>query len=730
MALPAKKNKKIVSKRKSNKKNVGFLSRVSKMQYRWQRASSASRALVFVALFTVVGTSVLLYSKAADLSGGVPNKANQLVLNYEIGMLHSYKENDFNTSMPQALMLYGDGRLLCGDTSHVKNDPTAPPSYTERRLSRSEVKSIVSEVKDRGFNKAANKDRSNDQYIQPSSTGEHVRLNTTKGSRIASIYPNESSLELTAIIELLKGECAKAAAPYEADEVNVEAIKLSDAAKAGVTEALPADLVPTDAAPDQIKNRKLGGQQARQARQTIAKEVRSYRVGNDAFKVRSVPLPPAYEEPIPEEKDDRGKVSAANLQQTRWLWVVPADVGGNGNLGEITTIAQTVQDFYARSTNGKNFDIAEVKVVRGSKTAAQYMQCPADLNCQGSAALAVYFSLQPEFGRKGFSTNILYEFGLPEGCIGIGGPNTNVDSTQYISGFAATTASSCNTYDKRRNHPAHEAGHSFGLAHTCDGSLMDAHCVKAQYNSWESQWLNLSQGSLLRDRSPYFNNRPTSKPAVWRNGTWYLGDGSRTIKQFSYGNKTDGLMLMCDWNGNSTKSPGVVRNGQWHISNAVASGGAPQAIFGFGNTGDIPICGDWDGNGSETPGVVRNGQWYLRNSNTAGVADLAFGYGNGTGDMPLVGDWDGNGTDTPGIWRSGTFYLRNSNTSGAGEPFAFGNSTDRPVVGDWNGDTFDTVGVVRGNTWYLSNNNLSSIPTKTNVEFVFGNSGDRPLVWR
>ncbi len=140
----------------------------------------------------------------------------------------------------------------------------------------------------------------------------------------------------------------------------------------------------------------------------------------------------------------------------------------------------------------------------------------------------------------------------------------------------------------------------------------------------------------------------------------------------------------------------------WWISNAT-SGGFAQTVFGYGQAGDIPVCGDWDGNGTDTPGIVRGGMWYLSNTLTSPIADLSFAFGR-AGDIPVVGDWDGNGTDTPGVVRNGTWYLANAaNTGLADVSFGYGLATDIPVAGDWNNDGRDTPGVVRAGIWYVVN---------------------------
>jgi GH25 family lysozyme M1 (1,4-beta-N-acetylmuramidase) len=215
---------------------------------------------------------------------------------------------------------------------------------------------------------------------------------------------------------------------------------------------------------------------------------------------------------------------------------------------------------------------------------------------------------------------------------------------------------------------------------------------------------------------------------TWANASHHLYLRNSTTSgvadvAYPFGAPPGGRTLMCDWDGNGTDTPGVFVNGTWYITNST-SGGVADQVFGYGQPGDIPVCGDWDGNGTETPGIFRNGTWYLVNSLGQGIADVSFGYGNPT-DTPVVGDWDGNGTDTPGIFRNGIWYLVNSIGKGSADGvFAYGNPTDRPVVGDWDGNGTDTPGIFRNGMWYLVNSLGKGI---ADTSFAYGNPTDTPL---
>lgn len=230
------------------------------------------------------------------------------------------------------------------------------------------------------------------------------------------------------------------------------------------------------------------------------------------------------------------------------------------------------------------------------------------------------------------------------------------------------------------------------------------------------------------------------KAAIQRGATFYLknslngGFADASPPSFGYGNVGD-IGLMCDVNNDRTRTPTVRRNSQWtfFIRHFNSTGVANDAIA-FGNEfGDIPLCGDWDGNGSETIGVYRTAEsrFYLFNRQTVGTDPNGFAFQFGDpGDVPVVGDWDGNGTTTVGIKRGFQYFLRNSNSSGFNDvpAFFFGNTSDLPIVGDWDGNRTETIGVVRPTTmeWFLKN---AFTTGNADRSFVFGNSGDRPLVW-
>ena len=221
----------------------------------------------------------------------------------------------------------------------------------------------------------------------------------------------------------------------------------------------------------------------------------------------------------------------------------------------------------------------------------------------------------------------------------------------------------------------------------------------------------------------------TSKPALYRSGTFYLKNtlsGGPADNAFDYGGTRRGTTpLMGDWNADGKKTAGVYRSGTFYLKNS-NRGGKADSIFSYGKAGDKPVVGDWNGDGRDTVGIVRGGSFYLKNTNRGGRADIRFSYGKAD-DKPVVGDWDGDGRDSVGIVRGGSFYLKNANRGGRADIlFSYGKASDRPVVGDWDGDGKDSVGIVRDGGWYLKNANRGG---KADVKFVYSARGATPLVW-
>jgi hypothetical protein len=226
-----------------------------------------------------------------------------------------------------------------------------------------------------------------------------------------------------------------------------------------------------------------------------------------------------------------------------------------------------------------------------------------------------------------------------------------------------------------------------------------------------------------------------SKPAVFRNGTWFFRDVLASGPgqfSFQFGGPGD-VPVFGDWNHDGSKTIGVFRpsEGRWYLRNSNSPGAPDAGVFQYGIPTDIPVVGDWNDDGTDTFGVfrAREGRWYLTNHFDSGIAEGVFQYG-APDDIPVVGDWNNDGGDTLGVFRPrvGRWYLTNRLDSGVAEAvFQYGSPGDVPVAADWDGDGTDTFGVFRNGTWYITNRFDTGI---AQMNFAFGAPTDTPRAWR
>jgi len=195
---------------------------------------------------------------------------------------------------------------------------------------------------------------------------------------------------------------------------------------------------------------------------------------------------------------------------------------------------------------------------------------------------------------------------------------------------------------------------------------------------------------------------------------------------------------------------GIFRNGLWALDlngNGSWDGTPTDALYTFGQAGDIPVTGDWNGSGTTKIGYFRItggvGSFYLDwNGNgvwDGPVIDKVYTFGQ-TGDIPVTGDWTGTGTTKIGVFRItggvGMFYLDwNGNGVWDGTPtdalYTFGLAGDIPVTGDWNGSGTTKIGVFRimsgVGKWFLEMNGNGVWNYPGDSVFTFGQAGDIPV---
>jgi Bacterial Ig domain len=185
---------------------------------------------------------------------------------------------------------------------------------------------------------------------------------------------------------------------------------------------------------------------------------------------------------------------------------------------------------------------------------------------------------------------------------------------------------------------------------------------------------------------------------------------------FIFGLQGD-TVVIGDWNGDGKDEIGVVRPGSdgvlvWSLN---LSTGDPTdiAVDNFGLNGDEPIVGIWAGNGKTEIGTVRTvGGALVWSLDTNGdgsfdAGDAVFNFGQ-AGDIPILGNWSGGSSTEIGTYRvdpNGAELDFSLDLSGTGVFTAppdvvdtFGAAGDTAIVGDWNGSGTTKIGTYRLST--------------------------------
>ncbi len=503
---------------------------------RFWRLSRPIRLVGFMVAFALMGGvyALVVNYAATEEYGDIPTASDELVMQYETPHDHALlPPDDITTTEPMhGILLYGNGLMLCGDLdiSLAHKTKTKEPNF--RKLTNAQVKQLYAKVRSLGFDDLYNRTPPNTP-APPIGAEPSVMLNSSVGSRTVTMHFGETSPQYDAIIKYLTDECAKATEEYKSDEVNVYTLKTEEAGSS--LPEIPTELEPTEGGEvGRSTARSLDKEAGKKVKSKTAYGVRKYK-GKDgkAVQVNVTQLIPSYQATISEKtrtRDSKGKVSAADIFKVRLLYVVAKGQARPPTAqARLDDIAATLPSYYYEQTQ-RTFTYSEPpRVVGGNKTADEYRQCPSTsfspprlYDCNGSQALASFYNLENEFGNASFAITIII-YGWDVGvCLSLG--NSDIATVPEPSCTYAANQPGF-TQNIQRFLVAHEAGHSFGLGHTCErppapGTLMfdndkARNCsVPPGFYSTGAGYvpLDANQAAVLRDHSPYFNSNVAPPP--------------------------------------------------------------------------------------------------------------------------------------------------------------------------------------------------------------------------
>jgi hypothetical protein len=502
---------------------------------RFQRLSRIGQMVVFGVVFAAIGGGYYLYQTLA--SDGLPDGANELVVSYQIGMNHLLPDDAFpsgpNTT---GLLLYGNGLMVCSpDTLNMADMSTEEMAkmpdngLKQRQLTRDEVHALVDNLKNSGFNTA---EAANSKVVPIAGRAHSILVNSTEGATTVYGMGGVSNPDGFALAEsFLKTECTKATTTFDPDDVYAETITLSsdhpDAKTA--TDQLPVgfDVDPTA---NEHKTKNITGKEAKALKAEASHGSKVYTTTDGKIvRARVVPKIPEYKDPEPKQQSSKGKVSAAALYKVRFVAVIPQDVSTPAwaTSATVQDTANSIRSWYYGKT-GKYFDYdsgdpINFKVVRGSKTTAQYLSCNTvtvgiyQLPCSGGSS-GVINNMTAEFHKPGVSTIILSAINTQADALGWGIQGTYDDSNGIISNLGgvgvAFAGKNADHYGQKRvrRTSAHELGHNMGAGHVCSGTLMWAGGSCPMYAAWNDTALAAGQATNLKTYSKFLNSPVTTTP--------------------------------------------------------------------------------------------------------------------------------------------------------------------------------------------------------------------------
>jgi uncharacterized delta-60 repeat protein len=204
-------------------------------------------------------------------------------------------------------------------------------------------------------------------------------------------------------------------------------------------------------------------------------------------------------------------------------------------------------------------------------------------------------------------------------------------------------------------------------------------------------------GTPVAPRRTLFDFDGDSKAdiSVFREGTWYLLQGTDGFAAAQFGMATDRI-VPADYDGDGKTDIAVFRpsEGNWYC---LYSGNGTWSGVHFGADGDVPAPGDYDADGRADYAVFRAGTWYVQRS-SAGFFAEQFGL---AADRPVAADFDGDGKTDIAVYRDGTWYIDQSSQGFTARNF--GLAGDRTTAADYDGDGKADIAVWRpgeGN-WYV-----------------------------
>jgi hypothetical protein len=530
------------------------------------RPRSKWQAALFALTFAVLGTAIILFSLADSVDLSTSTSASDIIVQYSLPHKPMpVSTTNLATPMTPPFTLYGNGLLVCGhdssmpfmsNTSMAGMAASTPGSPTSTILSQAQIQSLVQQISNTGFF-TLDKEYYKFPVIE---NQDMMRVSLLSGDHYVLYYNDvPAPAAYTQTVSILQNLCQGVTTPYQPATATLRVLKdanpqgqsvtpsntITAAAQATVQSSLanadtqynkvksaPSTNPVSTTAPGEA-DQTVSGSAATALSQQLNNKVRQFVQQNGTTYEVSVdkPLPQASNplhvdySSIRKQQALSGlgakiknlvdpKAYAASSIPVRYVLLLPSDGGSTAESGAAQSLGQSVHDWYCGQV-GSCYGYQGLTVMRGSQTQAYYMTCHGSDSCQGDPLSAVLDNVAEKDSGTIYRTDVdtVVVTGWPTGELslnvcGYGFVGANLAAVDL---YEPNVTSGAPTFCQPGHDLAHETGHTFGLNHTGDGTLMDGPPY-AQYAPFcdiaDSQeptcTLDSGQAATLRGETQFF----------------------------------------------------------------------------------------------------------------------------------------------------------------------------------------------------------------------------------
>jgi hypothetical protein len=479
--------------------------------------NSKFQFLVVVLAVAIVGIITLLFSLAATVNLATSTSPNDVILQYSLPHIEMAVSNsNVATPMPIPFTLYGNGLLICGSSNNMPNMPDMPAPdpglLTATMLNKNQIHSLLQQVSNTGFfnlNKEYYKLpvveqqdivrvslKSGDYYVlyyndvpAPAAYTSTVKLLTSTCKGVNTPYiPQQAKLHVKKGATLMAGQAAVAPAALDS---TIQPIIQNGLASADIAQKQSPSLSDGTSPGEAVQTE--SGSTANVLVKGFKSHSRQYvQQNNVVYEAAVEQTPPKVKNPLKinyaairkQQKQSglgaklRNVLSptayAAGGVPVRVVLFLPSDGGTTDTLAQAQALGQAEHDWYCGQV-GACYNYQGVQVIRGSQTQAFYMTCHTT-GCTDPLSAVLRNAYQYDQGTLyGPDVDTLLVTGWSTGAIkyGVCGYGFIADNLGVVD-LHEPNITSGGTHNCQPGHDmAHESGHTFGLNHTGNGTLMD-----------------------------------------------------------------------------------------------------------------------------------------------------------------------------------------------------------------------------------------------------------------